>query len=340
MGRPKTQSIDLPPRMMRRTRTLKSGAVWVGYYYNARNESGGIKEIPLGSDIREAKRKWAELECTDVPRDSSTMGFVFDRYEKEIIPQKSPRTQIDNIGELKFLRKVFDDAPINSITTAHLASYRDARTAKTRGNRELALFSHIFNMAREWGYTNKENPCRGLRKNKESPRDVYLDDETYQAIRECASQELRDAMDLAFLIGQRPEDVMKLKWSDIRDGELWITQNKTRKKLRFVLEGELGELIQQLRSRPCVGMYVITTVTKLKMSQSTRRELVNKARLEAARKYPHLVDSIRQFQFRDIRPKAASETDLSHAAELLGHADPKITERVYRRAGTIVKLRR
>lgn len=46
----------------------------------------------------------------------------------------------------------------------------------------------------------------------------------------------------------------------------------------------------------------------------------------------------RQFQFRDIRPKAASEiNDLSEASVLLGHSKEGITERVYRRAGAIAK---
>ena len=51
-----------------------------------------------------------------------------------------------------------------------------------------------------------------------------------------------------------------------------------------------------------------------------------------------LADSIRQFQFRDIRPKAASEIEgLAHASRLLGHTDKRITQTVYRRVGEIVK---
>ncbi len=62
MNRPKTSGKDLPPRMIRRVRTLVSGKRWVGYYYAGRDESGRRKEIPLGTDLNEAKRKWAELE--------------------------------------------------------------------------------------------------------------------------------------------------------------------------------------------------------------------------------------------------------------------------------------
>lgn len=46
---------------------------------------------------------------------------------------------------------------------------------------------------------------------------------------------------------------------------------------------------------------------------------------------------IRQFQFKNIRPKAASEIELAHASRLLGHSTEEMTKRVYRRVGEIVK---
>ena len=47
---------------------------------------------------------------------------------------------------------------------------------------------------------------------------------------------------------------------------------------------------------------------------------------------------IMQFQFRDIRPKAASEiADISEASALLGHSKEWITERIYRRIGAVAK---
>lgn len=40
-----------------------------------------------------------------------------------------------------------------------------------------------------------------------------------------------DAMDLALLTGQRLADVLKIKRVDIRDGALWVVQNKTGARL-------------------------------------------------------------------------------------------------------------
>ncbi|MBY0241890.1 MAG: integrase, partial [Burkholderiaceae bacterium] len=111
--RPKTTGYKLPPRMLMRRKKLKSGKVWVGYYYNGYDDNGKRKEIPLGTDLNEAKRKWAEFECKPVPLDATMMQFVFERYIRDILPSKAPGTQRENSGSLRQLRAVFDAAPID-----------------------------------------------------------------------------------------------------------------------------------------------------------------------------------------------------------------------------------
>ena len=337
--RPKTYR-DLPPRMLRRTRRLKSGETWTSYYYNGRNTDGVRIEIPLGRDFNEAKRKWAALECKDAPVDTGLMRIIFDRYEREIVPTKATRTQKDNTSAIKFLRLVFDTAPIDAITPQFIAQYRDKRsqTAPVRANREIALFSHIWNLAREWGYTAKENPVKGVRKNKEKPRDYYADDTVWDAVYSSACQELKDAMDLNYLTGQRPADVLKMRLSDIKDGALEVVQNKTGKKLRIMLDGsELGRVIDRVKSRKVASLHLVATPTGKPLNQYTLRVRFDQARDTAVKAHPDLAEKIKGFQFRDIRPKAASEMDLDHASKLLGHTEQEITEKVYRRVGETVK---
>lgn len=108
-----------------------------------------------------------------------------------------------------------------------IARYRDARTARVRTNREISLLSHVFNMAREWGLTDKENPSQGVRKNRERPRDYYANDRVWDAVYKKAPQDLRDAMDLAYLTGQRPADVLVMRKDDVEDGFLVVKQKKT-----------------------------------------------------------------------------------------------------------------
>ncbi len=342
---------DLPPRMIRRVRKLKSGKLWIGYYYDGRGEDGKRQEIPLGTDLNEARIEWARLERKTLPKATCLMRDVFDRYQDSIIPGKAPRTQSDNMKELKLLRAAFGDAPIDAITTPIVAQYRDARTAKTRANREIALLSHVFTMAREWGLTEKANPCFGLRRNKEKPRDYYATQEIWNAVYKCAMQELRDAMDLAYLCGQRPADTLKASTADINGDYLEFQQGKTQKRLRIrlYLDGlptSLGKFIEGLLERRRISgiraSRLITNATGLRMSLPMMNNRWNEARDAAAieaviEKNHDLAAKIKEFRFMDIRPRAASDIeDISQASKLLGHASEKITREVYRRRGEVV----
>lgn len=351
MRRKNAANLDLPPRMIRRNATLKSGKIWTGYYYNGRDANGKRKEIPLGGDLDQAKVEWARLERRAPPKPSHLLGSLFDRYVKEIIPTKGLRTQSDNMKELKQLRKAFEKAPIDSITPQVVAQYRDARTAKVRANREIALLSHMFTIAREWGLTSNANPCFGVRRNKEKPRDYYAGDIVWNAVYTEAVQELKDAMDLAYLTGQRPADVLKVATTDLNREFLGVTQGKTDKKLRLQLEdggvqSALSAFIDDLLERRALNgiktSRLITNSSGLRMSQQMLRNRWDEARDKAATKAATDGDSslavlIRQFQFKDIRPKAASEIELTHASRLLGHSTEEMTKKVYRRVGEIVK---
>lgn len=332
--------------MYRRKRVRKNGNVWIGFYYS--DDSG--KEIPLGSDLGKAKLKWAELEAKEKPADLTIMRAVFDRYVMHIIPKKAPRTQRDNAAELRQLRDVFDGAPIDSITPAMIAQYRDTRQAKTRANREIALMSHVFNTAREWGLTDRENPCQGVRKNKEKPRDYYANEAVWDAVYDQAAAELKDAMDLAYLTGQRPADVRLMRRDDVEGIYLVVHQGKTEKRLRILLEAEgvknsLGMLIERMTARTVKhhSQYFILNKSGKKVSERMLGARWETARATASAKAVQdgdqdLADRIAKFQFRDIRPKAASEIlDIGDASLLLGHSKQEITERVYRRVGAIAK---
>jgi len=348
--RPKTTGIKLPPRMIARRRVRQSGKVWIGYFYNGRDAEGGRLEIPLGTDLAAAKRKWAELEGSQAPEDASLMKYAFDQYARDILPNLGIRTQKEYGKCLKQLRAAFDPAPINALSSGAVARYRDARSAKVRANREIAVLSIVFNFAREWGFTSNENPCTGIRKNKEAPRTYYAEADVWDAVYAESCVELQDAMDLNYLTGQRPADVLKMREDDIRNNELTVVQNKRGKILRIrLMDGgaltQFGLCIARLKSRPVRSMSgeLICTPDGRPMSAKMLRDRFEDARRVAAEKAEKagkhdLSKRVRAFQFRDIRPKAASEIDnLQDASSLLGHTNIAITKRVYRRTGEVVK---
>lgn len=336
---------DLPPRMVRRVRRLKGGKLWIGYYYNGKDEQGRRKEIPLGTDLDEARQEWARLERAKVPMVARTVGDLLRRYTRDILPNKAPKTQAENTKQIRQLLNAFEHAPLQAITPYVVAQYRDARSAKVRANREISLLSHAFNLAREWGLTDQENPCRGVRRNKEKPRDNYVTDEVWQAVQAQAPADLQRIMLLAYLTGQRPADVRGMRWSDVRDGFLHVDQGKTQHKLRIrltTLDGQPTQLGLLLDSLGRDAPYLVPTEQGRPITAAALRWRFEPARERAAQEAERhgdraLADAIRRFQFRDIRPKAASEiADLSQASNLLGHTQEGITRRVYVRVGKVV----
>lgn len=324
MGRPKTaKNRDLPPRMSRRT--LKSGAVH--YYY--RTTTGGA--IPLGQDLSAAKLKWAELEKRGSLAPSDSWLAVSARYRKEGMTGKAPKTQKEYEAALDRLDAAFEKATLTQIKPHHIREYLDKRTAKTAANREIATLSLVYNWARERGITDAPNPCAGVKKNREAGRDIYVTDDQYKAVWSVAVPELQDALDIARLTGQRPADVRKMMRDDIRDGHLWVKQNKTGARVGIELVGELATVVDRILKRPrrATGRYLVQTDEGQPLTQTMMRD-----RFDQARK-----DSGQEWQFRDLRPKAATDVgDVREAKELLGHASETTTAEIYRRRrGNTVK---
>lgn len=105
----------------------------------------------------------------------------------------------------------------------------------------------------------------------------------------------------------------------IRDGALWIVQNKTGARLGIEITRELATVIKRINERPrsAIGAYLVQDENGQPLRKDALRSRFTKARTAAA------VD----FQFRDIRAKSATDTgDLAHSQTLLGHKNRDMTE--------------
>ena len=310
MGRRRTAQKGMPPRMH-----LKGGTYWHVSSDHPR------KWTRLDREWAVAIRLYAEIEGTTYPENDTTFHAIASRYRREIFPRKAPQTQRDNEKELRNLDAVFGDVPIDKIKPHHVRRYLDTRglKAKVRANREKALLSHVFNCAREWGYTDAPNPCAGVKGHRETGRDRYIEDSEFRAVYERAHFTVQDAMDLAYLTGQCPADVLKLQRTDIRDGVLWLTQGKTGKKLRVEVTGELAAVITRMQARPrkATGLALIQDEKGQRLTYFALRSRFDKARVAAKV----------NFQFRDIRAKSATDAgDLQYAQKLLGHKHQTMTQ--------------
>ena len=364
MGRKPSTNLNLPSGL--RARHRSSGT----HYYVEIVEDGKRLEKPVGKDYTEAVRRWAELNRIPTIGKVITFRNAAERYIREKLPGKAPRTQEDNLDELAMLYKFFDDPPVvlDEIEPMHVRQYLDwriqwtvekkttentkrveagkdplpvpANAGHVRANREKALFSHIWNHAREKGLTKLANPCAGVKGHKESGRDVYIEDQVYHAVHAAAEDWLQDLMDVAYLVGQRPADSLKIGRTDVKEGAVWVEQNKTGTKLRVAIEGQLEVVIKRILTRNAAEK--VTSLRLIPKSYGQFRNAFDSARTKAAEQHPDLAADIKNFQFRDLRAKAGTDKEekqgMEAAQSQLGHASATMTRQYVRhRKGKLVK---
>lgn len=331
MGRKATHP-NLPKGMLARKRSRKDGSTTTYYFYNSRQADGSRKEIPLGKDYILAVQQWAKLEQDKIkPNDKPTFNLIVSRYLADKIHTLSIGTQRLRKQYIKKLLIFFDNAPLEEITPQHMRQYLDwRRDVPKQANNEFATFSTIWNCAREWGYTDRPNPCLGVKKFPAGKREVYIENDLYQLVYEAANQQIRDLMDIAYLIGQRPVDVVKIHSNDIKDGILNITQQKTKAQLRFEITGDLKSIIDRLM--PSEPNYLFNNKRGKRLTANILRKWFLNLREKIAQTKPEYATALKNFQFRDLRAKSATDIYLNgsidEAQKQLGHTTPNTT-RVY-----------
>lgn len=325
----------LPPRMIARSRMKKDGTKTIWYYYQT-PPSTGRKKIPLGKDLNEAKRKWAELERKPVIL-KNNLSDIWDKFfawsSNRNISGLSPRTLKDYQSFWKFLKPVFGQVHIDQIMPSHLMLYYDKRSSKIRAKKEIKHLSVVFNWARARGLMTTPNPVSGITRQMkaDSRRNIYVKDESFALVRQFSKDYLRDAMDIAFMTGQRPADVFEAQWSDIKDGALVFIQNKTRQIVRVLITGELEKVIKRIKSRGIIGKTIICGDRGQAITYDKFKADFRSARLKAKEYADENGLDFEWFQFKDLRAKAATDAKTHNDAQkLLGHRDSKTTA-IYRR---------
>jgi integrase len=296
-----------------------------GTYYFA--EYGTNRWVNLGRGYVKAMAEYARLRGPDGPL--ITVSDLITRYLKEIAPAKAERTYRDNLKESKYLRAAFGEARPEEIKPRAIYAYLDARgrTSETRANREVALLSHMFTKAIRWGLVDT-NPCKGVERFREKPRDRYIEDWEYLAFKDDAGQLIAAYMDFKLITGLRKGDVLRLMRSDLQDDGIHATVSKTGKRMIIEWSDALRLAVDRVRQipRPVRGLHLFCTrhgkpytvsgfssIWQRKMAQALAKRVIQE-----------------RFTDHDIRRKTGSDTDLEHATKLLGHTDAKVTARHYR----------
>lgn len=322
MGRQPTVNRNLPPRMRARRR-----GDTVYYLY----DTGGKPrhEIPLGTDYILAIQQWAQLHQSE-PTAQMTIGWLVGKYlASPAFNDLGTGTQADYKFAIDKIIEAFGDAPIDKVKASHVTLYIEKRTqtSKHRALREKNVLSMLYSWAIARDFCTF-NPA-GAVKTKRLPgrKDVYIHDEMFDTLYDKAATDLKDAIDIAYYMGQRPIDLLALTLIKIRDGMMEYRQSKTGTPQRIALVGGLAEVIERIQARKAehkvTSMYLLVNERGEKMTKSMLR-----SRFEAARIAAGIAG--KDFQFRDLRRKSGSDlrdqAGLDAAQDLLGHKSQSMTE--------------
>ena len=221
----------------------------------------------LGRDLEAVKRRAAEIvNGLDVAY--GTTSFYLDEFlcacrRRVGARDLAPRTLEDYTRDSEPLKAFFGAMYPIGIEPSHVAEYLDTNLELGRGvraNREKACLSSMFTWLIRTGQAAvKSNPCKGVRRNKETKRDRYVEDEEMLATLATAPIQVRAMAELVYRTLQRPEDI--IGWTprnltERRDagGQLVriirTRQGKTGAAVDIEITPEIDAVLETLKSLP------------------------------------------------------------------------------------------
>lgn len=140
------------------------------------------------------------------------------------------------------MRDVLGPADIRDIRRSHVKAYRDKMQDRPgMANLSLAVMRNVFNYAIDLDLI-RANPVQGVRTLRTGSHSPWPEDAIADVI-ENAPAHIARAVVLALHTGQRKGDVLKMRWSDIEDGGIWVRQQKTGTKLWIPMHPDLAAAV-------------------------------------------------------------------------------------------------
>jgi integrase len=328
-----------------RKRNNKKGITWQIDYYDPEGKRV-MKCFPKKADaeaylgkVQAAKREGRYHDVFDVKKETKlTFNDLAERHVENYRNQRS-------FSRLKYYlmdgyRSVFGDRRLSEIDYLDLETYRNRRQAtptragKSRTdatvNRELSTLRHMLNKAVEWGMLETSPFAKGsrliLKENNHRLR-FLNDSEIKELLKSCEdlkthASHLRPIVEVALLTGMRRGELLGLKWEQIRNGFIYLTETKSGKARQIPINDRLAEVFKEVRhGNQLKSTYVFCG------SDGKRFIEVKRSFTSACRKA-----GIEAFRFHDLRHTFASQlvmrgASLKAVQELLGHSDLKMTMR-------------
>lgn len=287
------------------------------YYYVDRGKWTGLSRIDEG--LRELYRRMAIM--TEQPSD--TMAGIFVSYAEHGMKDLRPPTQKQYTYFLfGILMRVFGHMMPVDFDDATIAQYLETRKKKgaaVSGNRERACLSSVFDYAMRNGLA-KRNPCRGVRRNKESASKVRIKSSAeLSAKMDQAPAHFAKVMQFAYITGVREIDMINMELTALTPDGIRYTESKTRKPAFIPWTQTLRELVREILEARHVAMMRQNKNAKRPRELPVHDKLFTN-RFGKPIGMWQITSNIRRLNtdgwtFRSLRPKAQNDgADIGHGS--------------------------
>lgn len=272
-----------------------------------------------------------------------TIAAVADRYLAEHVAahnRLSTAAEVRRIVE-KRIKPGLGGVRIGALTRADIKAWHQAMSATPyEANRALAYLSKMLNLAAKDWELRPDNPCTGIKRFPERPRERYFSDEELKRIGDALAAAERDgAVPSGFILlvrllattGMRLGEVLALDWADVdlpgrairlRDakaGARTVHLGAAAVAILDAVEDRTGHVVQGLDGGPL----------SLNTAEKAWMRLREHARIPDGR-------------LHDLRHTAATFAALAGGnafvvRDLLGHRTMAMTGRYVARAGDMVR---
>lgn len=182
--------------------------------------------IQLNQELRSPTALEEQLLRKIKGENINRLADVLERYITEFLPERglAAKTLSENIRMLKMASKVLGESATDQVSIKQVAEFLDPLPSNT-SNKIRAQLSQFFAWAIAKGLTGL-NPAAQTLKQREVVVRQRLALDQYLLIWQAAEPWFQNAMDLGLQTLQRRQDLCMMRFSDIRDGRLFVAQRK------------------------------------------------------------------------------------------------------------------
>lgn len=282
MARPRSQkNKDLPPGLYRNGKAYRylhpNDGTWHGM------GTDKVAAIAAAKELNIMLSEPSDL-VKGVMGKRKTMGEFSKYFENEIMPPRelSQNTTSQYINRLRTFDAKWKNTALEDITLLAINEMLDEHPPSMSNLLRLLLIDLMANAVAK-GLLDVNVAANTLPKIVKKVRKRHTV-EGLAAIRAAADPWLQNAIDLALLTTQRRIDIIKLKWSDIRDGWLYVAQTKTTDLdedddqeefevsgagyVRIRIDSEIQTVLDRCRKSDVVSPFVIHRIPKKKFKRN------------------------------------------------------------------------